>query len=223
MGSDEINVSLIVRDKVTKTVFTDHNFWRERRAEADSNWGPSAYQPNALPQGQTGSRPLKNRSIPLYSWHRMAEPADPTPDNGDIIRTRHNSITNTITPCGYLEQAAHCWPDQFPHLQPATMTCRRWQVTGFLTLVSEFERCSRFCTGRDFRRFSGYKISVECQPTFDQPMNLKLQPCYTFNLVTFSARKNKTARSKCTNYKSRIMSEMLSSDNSTGTHCGVVC
>ena len=31
----------------------DHNFWRERRAEADSNRGPSAYQPNALPLGQT--------------------------------------------------------------------------------------------------------------------------------------------------------------------------
>ena len=35
---------------------TDHNFWRERRAEADSNRGPTAYQPNALPLGQTGSR-----------------------------------------------------------------------------------------------------------------------------------------------------------------------
>ena len=51
MGSDEshFNVSLIVRDKVTKTVSTDHNFRRERRAEVDSN------QPNALPLGQTGS------------------------------------------------------------------------------------------------------------------------------------------------------------------------
>ena len=38
-----------------KTVSTDHNFWRERRAEADLNRGPSAYQPNALPLGQTGS------------------------------------------------------------------------------------------------------------------------------------------------------------------------
>ena len=27
-----------------KTVSTDHNVWRERRAEADSNRGPSAYQ-----------------------------------------------------------------------------------------------------------------------------------------------------------------------------------
>ena len=34
---------------------TDHNFWRERRAEAVSNRGPSAYQPTALPLGQTGS------------------------------------------------------------------------------------------------------------------------------------------------------------------------
>ena len=36
----------------------DHNFWRERRAEADSNRGPSAshyIQPNVLPLGQTGS------------------------------------------------------------------------------------------------------------------------------------------------------------------------
>ena len=36
-----------------QTVSTDHNFGRERRAEADSNRGSSAYQPNALPLGQT--------------------------------------------------------------------------------------------------------------------------------------------------------------------------
>ena len=41
-----------------KTVSTDHNFWRKRRAEAVSNRGPSAYQPNALPLGQSGSRLL---------------------------------------------------------------------------------------------------------------------------------------------------------------------
>ena len=59
MGSDEshFNVSLIVRDKVTnKTAFKDHNFCRERGAEANSNRSPSAYQPNALPLGQTGSQ-----------------------------------------------------------------------------------------------------------------------------------------------------------------------
>ena len=31
----------------------NHKFWRERRAEAESNQGLSAYQPNALPLGQT--------------------------------------------------------------------------------------------------------------------------------------------------------------------------
>ena len=39
-----------------KTVSTDHNLWSERRAEADSIWGPSAYQPTALSLGQTGSQ-----------------------------------------------------------------------------------------------------------------------------------------------------------------------
>ena len=38
-----------------KTVSTDHNILRERRTEADLNRGPSAYQPNALQLGQTGS------------------------------------------------------------------------------------------------------------------------------------------------------------------------
>ena len=58
MGSDKshFNVSLIVREKVTnKTVSTNHNFWREMRTEVYLNWGPSAYQPNALPLGQTSS------------------------------------------------------------------------------------------------------------------------------------------------------------------------
>ena len=61
-----LNVLLIVRDKVTRqcplkpqTFFFFFSFsflfWRERRAEAESNGGPSAYQPNALPLGHVGS------------------------------------------------------------------------------------------------------------------------------------------------------------------------
>ena len=38
-----------------KTVSTDHNFWRKRRAKADSNQSPSAYQPNTISLGQTDS------------------------------------------------------------------------------------------------------------------------------------------------------------------------
>ena len=40
-----------------------HKTWSERRAEADSNRCPSAYQPNALPLGQTGSRTRHNSSV----------------------------------------------------------------------------------------------------------------------------------------------------------------
>ena len=49
---------------------TDHNLLRERRAEADSNRGPSAYQPNALPLGQTGSpSPTVLVQVSLMSSH----------------------------------------------------------------------------------------------------------------------------------------------------------
>ena len=59
MGSDEshFKVSSIVRDKITRHC-PDNNFSRERRAEVDSNQDPTAYQPNALPLSQPGSRPL---------------------------------------------------------------------------------------------------------------------------------------------------------------------
>ena len=53
---------------------TDHNFWSERRAEADSNRGPSAYQPNALPLGQTGSRIIATDGG-LRPWLTPAQPA----------------------------------------------------------------------------------------------------------------------------------------------------
>ena len=57
MGSDEshFNVSLFVRGKVTRQCPQTTTFEGERRAEADSNRGPSAYQPNALQLGQTSS------------------------------------------------------------------------------------------------------------------------------------------------------------------------
>ena len=58
MGSDEshFNVSVGSDGQSHKAVSTNHNlFLREKRAEAVSNRGPSAYQPNALPLGHTGS------------------------------------------------------------------------------------------------------------------------------------------------------------------------
>ena len=59
MGSDEshFNVSARSDGQSHRTVSTNHSLsWRERRAEAVSSRGPFAYQPNALPLGQTGSR-----------------------------------------------------------------------------------------------------------------------------------------------------------------------
>ena len=58
-----------------ETVSTDHNFSRARRAEAESNRGPSACQPNALPPGQTASHNLwcatvLSASVSLSALHR---------------------------------------------------------------------------------------------------------------------------------------------------------
>ena len=88
VGSDHshFNVSLIVRDKVTRQASTDHKFLRERTTEADSNRGPSAYQPNALPQGQTGSpafpptqSSLFRPSSSLYQPTHYQSPRSPHP------------------------------------------------------------------------------------------------------------------------------------------------
>ena len=71
MGSDEghFNVSVGSEGQSHKTVSTNRNhvFWRERRAEAVLNRGPSAYQPNALPLGQTGSLFLNLFISPCYN------------------------------------------------------------------------------------------------------------------------------------------------------------
>ena len=75
MGSDEnhFNVSVGSAGQSHKpdSVHKPQPFWWERRAEAVSNRGPSAYQPNAaLPLGQTGSQEKENASssfIPFLS------------------------------------------------------------------------------------------------------------------------------------------------------------
>ena len=56
---------LIYHKQSHKTVSTNHNFGREGRAEADSNRGPSAFEPNTLPPGQNGSH-SQPRSVSDY-------------------------------------------------------------------------------------------------------------------------------------------------------------
>ena len=76
MGSDEshFNVSVGSDGQNHKTVSTNHNlFSRERNAEAVSNRGPFAYQPNALPLGQTGSlTTTTEKNLPFYSFSRSS-------------------------------------------------------------------------------------------------------------------------------------------------------
>ena len=58
MGSDEshFNVSVGSVGQSRRTVSTNHNLSEEKgEPKRVSNRGPSAYQPNALPLGQTGS------------------------------------------------------------------------------------------------------------------------------------------------------------------------
>ena len=71
MGSDEnhFNVSVGSDGQSHETVVhKPQPFWRERRAEAVSNRGPSAYQPNALPLGQTGS-PMVMMTMSTFIAH----------------------------------------------------------------------------------------------------------------------------------------------------------
>ena len=85
-----------------KTVSTDHNFSRERRAEADSNRGPSAYLPNALPLGQTGSRILAGITMDLYI--RVLPSSQPTsvrirfgfPFSSKIVVSGHGLVCDFV-------------------------------------------------------------------------------------------------------------------------------
>ena len=54
-GESHFNVSVIVRDKVTRQCPQTTTFEEKGEPEADSNQSLSAYHPNALPLGQTGS------------------------------------------------------------------------------------------------------------------------------------------------------------------------
>ena len=70
MGSDQSH--FYISFTVKGTVSINHSFWRERTAEAESKRGSSPYQPNALPQGQTGSA-LSVRSFNLFNAEMSPE------------------------------------------------------------------------------------------------------------------------------------------------------
>ena len=78
----------------------DYSFWRERRAEAESNQNPSAYQPNALLLSQTGfpyphphasvlfSLMVFLRGIPLHDMHHFVKTSMIVSFNAKLITER---------------------------------------------------------------------------------------------------------------------------------------
>ena len=96
-----------------KTVSTDHNLRRERRAEADSNRGPSAAdQPNAWPLGQTGSLGcFLGRSFHLFK--RQIVSGEGTGEDRDLRRR------GPMEWCGWnYTNATHCHHLPVPNKPP---------------------------------------------------------------------------------------------------------
>ena len=79
MGSDEshFNVSVGSDGQSHKTVSTNHSLFEEKgepkRYRTVSNRGPSAYQHNALPLGQTGSLPSFSYKGSYYTLSVFAD------------------------------------------------------------------------------------------------------------------------------------------------------
>ena len=91
---------------------TDHNFLRERRAEADSNRGPSAYQPNALPLGQTGS-PERVPRLRQLNW--TVKPRLHVPTAGWVllyVHRNHRLIRDRSPGC---HAASELWTPRLKH------------------------------------------------------------------------------------------------------------
>ena len=106
-----------------KTVSTNNDFWRERRAEADSNRGPSAYQPNALPLGQTGALHIKGSKerclLPTVFLGRnsrsshslfLPHPPFPVPNKPSRLCGRKATCLLTINLLGQNTKGKTCHP-----------------------------------------------------------------------------------------------------------------
>ena len=95
-----------------KTVSTDHNFWRERRAGADSNGGSSAYQPNALPLGQTGSLTIAEspQIVFIQTAQTMTASSPPPPPPPPKHKVQHTLPSGQL----HRKQHHHCHP--IPHM-----------------------------------------------------------------------------------------------------------
>ena len=157
MGSDEshFNVSVGSDGHSHKTGSTNHNFWRERRAEPVSNRGPSAYQPTALPLGQTGSHGRRwSKWLILHSHFRGVRDATVLHFIGFA---RFTATTGVICNNRRSNVAASCWimkqKQQSAHSVTSSSVPWRSLSAGKLEIliaVAIFQRssCNTFSQGR---------------------------------------------------------------------------
>ena len=101
MGSDESHFNVSVGSDGQSynwdSVHKPQPFWRERRAEAVSNRGPSAYQPNALPLGQTGAQAV-SMAMDLYILDIGPCLLPPSFQNGCVVPLELDFIADDPTP-----------------------------------------------------------------------------------------------------------------------------
>ena len=116
LDSDEshFNVSLIVRDtKSQDSVHKPQPFWRKRRAEAESNRGPSAYQHNALPLGPAGSRIPSNDQLSASpcsgSLSAGREVVKTSQDSTFSFQSTKNKTLSVWTTVQQHHTAPHCY------------------------------------------------------------------------------------------------------------------
>ena len=113
-----------------------HNFWRERKAEADSNRGPFAYQPNRL----TGNRLCQRRPLDLQLRVCRSSASNLSADRG-------SGASSSLLFC-------HLWAQYKPcHLYKYTQYMHRIWNGRQRGQVSEMEHLTR---GHPFKTFLFY-------------------------------------------------------------------
>jgi len=107
-NESQFNVSVIVKDK-HKTVHKPQPFWRERRVEADSNRGSSAYQPDVLPLGQTSSA----QNIDQLRLSDIPQSVEPRSHHRGLVLIEYSRVPSSSIH-GYFAssrwQLVHCGP-----------------------------------------------------------------------------------------------------------------
>ena len=142
MCSDERHFKCVIYCELSKSQLRHCpqtiNFWRVRRAEAESNRCPSAYQPSSLPLSQTGS--LSIRQSPAY-------PSSVSSTAG------YATVSDATTPKAVFSTfCLYAYPS----------SCRVRELTCFLTMQPTTIEANLFRTGKIESVVSGCSLFFVC-------------------------------------------------------------